>query len=47
MSDIILVRDRQIGKKTSRISKYLIQISIRELHNDLIKCNNKGGISEF
>ena len=28
------------------MGKYLTQISIRELHNDLIKSKNEGGISE-
>ena len=34
--DTILVRDKLTGKKTQRVGKYLIRISIRELHNDLI-----------
>ena len=42
----ILVRDKLTGKKNQRVCKYLIQISIRELHNDLIKTKNEGGISE-
>ena len=28
-----------------KVGKYLIQISIRELHNDLIKSKNEGGLS--
>ena len=46
ISDTILVRDSQTGKKTNRICKYLIQISFRELHDDLIKSNNKGDLNE-
>ena len=46
-SDTILVQDSVTGKMTSRIGKYLIQISIRELHNDLIKIKNEGGLNEF
>ena len=42
----ILVRDKLTGKKNQRVGKYLIQISIRELHNDLIKSKNEGGLSE-
>ena len=37
ISDTILVRDSQTGKKINRIGKCLIQISISELHNNLIK----------
>ena len=44
--DTILVRDKLTGKKNQRVDKYSIQISIRELHNDLIKSNNKGGLNE-
>ena len=29
------------------MGKYLIQISIRELHNDLITSKNEGKLSEF
>ena len=46
-SDTILIQDSVTGKMTSRIGKYLIQISIRELHNDLIKIKNEGGLNEF
>ena len=42
----ILVRDKLTDKKNQRVGKYLIQISIREVHNDLIKSKNEGGISE-
>ena len=41
-----LVRDDITGKKTYRHGKYLIQVSIRDLYNDLIKSKNKGDISE-
>ena len=34
VNDTILVRDKLTGKKNQRVGKYLIQISIRELHND-------------
>ena len=44
--DIILVRDMITGNKYRRVGKYLIQISIRELHNDLIKSKNEGGFSD-
>ena len=44
--DTILVRDKLIGKKDQRVSKYLIHISIRGLHNDLIKSKNEGGLNE-
>ena len=33
----ILVRDDTTGEKTHRVGKYSIQVSIRELHNYLIK----------
>ena len=46
VQDKILVHDKLKGKKTQRVGKYLIQISIRELHNDLIKSKNEGGLSE-
>ena len=45
--DTILVRDNIIGKKTNSVAKCLIQVSIREFHNDLIKSKNEGGLSEF
>ena len=44
--DTILVRDNLTGKKIQRVGKYLIQISIRKLHNDLIKSKNEGGLEE-
>ena len=31
---------------TNMVVKYLIQVSIREVHNDLIKSKNEGGLSE-
>ena len=43
--DTILVQD-VTGKKNQRVGKYLIQISIRELHNDLIKSKNEEYLSE-
>ena len=46
VKDTILVRDKLTGKKNQRVGKYLIQISIKELHNDLIKSKNEGGINE-
>ena len=45
-SDSILERDYVTGKKTNIIGKYLMQISIRELQNDLIKSKNEGELSE-
>ena len=44
--DTILVRDMITGNKDRRVGKYLIQISIRELHNDLIKSKNEGCLEE-
>ena len=44
--DTILVRDMITGNKDRIVGKYLIQISIRELHNDLTKSKNKGGLNE-
>ena len=44
--DTILVRDELTGKKNQRVGKYLIQIYIRELHNDLIKSKNEEDLSE-
>ena len=43
----ILVRDCITGNMTNRVGKYLIQISVRELNDDLIKSKNKGELSEF
>ena len=37
----ILVRSKLTGKKNHRVGKYAIQISIRELHNDLIKSKSE------
>ena len=34
-----------IGKKTKRVGKLLLQTSVRELHNDLIKSKNLGGLT--
>ena len=42
----ILVRDKITGNKDQRVVKYLIQISIIELHNDLIKSKNEGDLDE-
>ena len=45
----ILVRDKITGNKDKRVGKkkkYLIQISIRELHNNLIKSKKEGGLDE-
>ena len=42
----ILVRDKLTGKNNQRVAKYLIQISIRGIDNDLIKSKNEGGINE-
>ena len=44
--DTILVRDMITGNKDRRVGKYLIQIYIRELHNDVIKFKNEGGLDE-
>ena len=44
--DTLLVRDKLTGKKYQRVGKYLIHISIRELHNYLIKSKNGGGLEE-
>ena len=33
-----------IGKKTKRVGKLLLQTSVRELHNDLIKSEKLGGL---
>lgn len=41
-----MVGDSQIDRKATSISKHLIQISIRELNNDLIKSNDEGVLSE-
>ena len=46
VKDTILVRDKLTGKQNQRVGKYLIQISIRELHNDLIKSKSEGGLNE-
>ena len=46
VQDTISVRDKLTGKRNQRVGKYLIQISIRESHNDLIKSKNEGGLSE-
>ena len=46
VQDTILVRDKLTGKKNQRVGKYLIQIAMRELHNDLTKSKNEGGLSE-
>ena len=42
----ILVWDNIVSKKTNRVGKYLMQISIRELYNDLIKLKNEGRLNE-
>ena len=39
--DIILLR-----QKINNVAEYLIQISLRELHNNLIKGINEGGLSK-
>ena len=46
VKDIILVPDELTGKKNQRVGKYLIDIFIRELHNDLIRSKNEESISE-
>ena len=33
-----------IGKKTKRVGKLLLQTSVRELYNDLIKSEKLGGL---
>ena len=42
--DNVIVVDETIGKKSKRVSKLLLRCSIRELHNDLIKFVNEGGL---
>lgn len=42
----MLVRKKKTWKITDNIGKYLIQISIHELHNDLIKIKDEGRLSE-
>ena len=46
VKDTILVRDELTGKKNQRVGKYLIQLSMGELYNDLIKSKNEGDLSE-
>ena len=41
---IILIYLLLIGKKTKRVGKLLLQTSVRELHNDLIKSEKLGGL---
>ena len=45
--DIILVIDELIGKKMKRVCNLLLTCSIRELHNDLIKDINDGGLKDI
>ena len=45
-NDTILVRGNITGKQINRVRKYLIQVSIRELHNDLTRSKNEGSLSE-
>ena len=42
----VLVRYYITSKKTNIVGKYLIKISFREFHNDLIKSKNEGGLNE-
>ena len=45
--DTILVIDELIGKKHKRAGKVLLTCSVRELHNDLIKDINDGGLKDI
>ena len=45
--DTILVIDELKGKKTKRVDKLLLSCLVRELHNDLIKDINDGGLKYF
>ena len=44
--DTILVTDELTGKKTKRVGKLLLTRLVRELHNDLIKDVNEGGLKD-
>jgi hypothetical protein len=44
-NDTLLIRNRETGVIT-RVPKLLIEISIRELHNDLIELPESGGLAE-
>ena len=45
--DKILVIDELIGKKTKKVGKLVLTCLVRELHNDLIKDINDGGLKYF
>jgi hypothetical protein len=44
-NDTLLIGDRNTGV-TTRVPKLLIEISIRELHNDLLESPESGGLAE-
>jgi hypothetical protein len=41
-NDTLLIFDETTGKKTKRVGKLLLQIPVRELHNDLVAAAEKG-----
>ena len=45
--DTILFIDKLTGKKTKRVGKWFLTYSVRELHNDLIKDINDGGLKDI
>ena len=45
--DTILVVNELTGKKTKRVGKLFLTYSVRELHNDLIKDINDGGLKDI
>ena len=47
IDDTILVIDKLTGKKTKRVGKLFLTYSVRELHNDLIKDINDGGLKDI
>ena len=47
IDDTILVIDKLTGKKTKRVGKLFPTYSVRELHNDLIKDINDGGLKDI
>ena len=47
MHDTLKVFDATTGKKTKVLAKLLLQISIRELHNDLVAAAERGDLPEL
>ena len=45
--DTILVVDETAGKKIKIVGTLLLRYSVRELHNDLIKDVNEGGLLDI